>query len=355
MSDLDERIKEKARELGAADVRLTTREIMSDGPPSADAAYVMPKAESVISFMVPRDADAIPKFLAKEEYKPYCDAMYDEYQLLGAIGEGVVALLESEGFKAISPSPNDIYRPELDIMSGRGYPDFSHRYAAYASGIGVPGWSGNCMTEEYGAWVMLGSVVTDAKLTPDEPLDTSYCDNCRNCVKSCPTDMFDMKASTSFILGGKEYTYAKRHSYVRCALGCGGFTGLSKNKQWSTWSTGRYDVPSDDAELPEVFAQIFKEHEALRMSGRKGPGFSDSSYKLEAGARGVLARPRETTAPTCANCQNICAPTREQRDELWKILQSSGVVIVDENGELQVVSPDEAERSCLPKSLQDLD
>jgi len=70
MSDLEKGIRERARELGAADVRFTTREIMSDGPPSADAAYVMPKAESVVSFMVPRDADAIPKFLAKEEYRP---------------------------------------------------------------------------------------------------------------------------------------------------------------------------------------------------------------------------------------------------------------------------------------------
>lgn len=344
MSDLEKKIKEKARELGAADVRFTSREIMSDGPPSADATYVMPEAESVISFMVPGDADAIRKFLAKEKYRPYCDSIYDELQLLGTIGEGVVELLENEGFKAISLSPNNIYRPEPSLMSGRGYPDFSHRYAAYASGIGVPGWSGNCMTEKYGAWVSLSSVITDAKLTPDEPLDTSYCDNCRNCVKSCPTGMFDMRESISFILGGKEYTYAKRHSYLRCALGCGGLTGLSKNKQWSTWSTGRYDIPSDDAELPEVFAQIAKDHQALLKSGRKGPGFSDSSYKLEAGARGVLARPRESTTPTCGNCQIICAPNRKQRDELLKVLQSSGVVIADENGELKVVNPDEAEK-----------
>ncbi len=118
MSDLETRIKEKARELGAADVRFTTREIMSDGPPSADATYVMPEAESVISFMVPRDADAIAKFLAKEEYRPYCDALYDEYQLLGTIGDGLVGLLESEGFKAISPSPNNVYENgELKVVS----------------------------------------------------------------------------------------------------------------------------------------------------------------------------------------------------------------------------------------------
>jgi len=67
---------------------------MSDGPPSADATYVMPEAESVISFMVPLDADAIPKFLAKEAYRAYFDAMYDEYQLLGTIGDGRVELLE---------------------------------------------------------------------------------------------------------------------------------------------------------------------------------------------------------------------------------------------------------------------
>ncbi len=330
--------------MGAADVRFTTREIMSDGPPSADATYVLPKAESVISFMVPRDADVIRKFLAKEGYRPYCDSMYDEYQLLGTIGEEVVKLLEGEGFSAIAPTPNGGYRPESNFMSGGVFPAFSHRYAAYASGIGVPGWSGVCMTEKYGAWVYLGSVITDAKLTPDEPLDTSYCDNCRNCVKSCPTDMFDMKESISFILGGKEYTYSKRHSHARCALGCGGMTGLSKDKQWSTWSTGRYDVPSDDAELPKVFAQIAKDREALLRSGRKVAGFSDNSWKREAAVRGVLARPKEATTPTCGNCQIICAPTREQRDELWKTLQSSGVVIADENGEPNVVNPDEAEK-----------
>jgi len=48
-------------------------------------------------------------------------------------------------------------------------PDLSHRYLAVRSGVGWFGFSGNVITPEYGAAVILGTCVTSAELEPRTP------------------------------------------------------------------------------------------------------------------------------------------------------------------------------------------
>jgi epoxyqueuosine reductase len=60
------------------------------------------------------------------------------------------------------------------------------REAAYRAGVGWYGKSTNLLLPGRGSWFVLGSVVTDAELPPDEPLPDG-CGACRRCIDGCPT------------------------------------------------------------------------------------------------------------------------------------------------------------------------
>jgi epoxyqueuosine reductase len=60
------------------------------------------------------------------------------------------------------------------------------REAAYRAGIGWYGKSSNLLLPGRGSWFVLGSVVTDAELPPDRPVEDG-CGSCRRCLDGCPT------------------------------------------------------------------------------------------------------------------------------------------------------------------------
>ncbi|MDP7579374.1 MAG: tRNA epoxyqueuosine(34) reductase QueG [SAR202 cluster bacterium] len=60
------------------------------------------------------------------------------------------------------------------------------RAAAERAGIGWFGKNTNILTPSHGSWVLLGQVITDLDLVPDEPL-LKNCGDCVRCIESCPT------------------------------------------------------------------------------------------------------------------------------------------------------------------------
>jgi epoxyqueuosine reductase len=60
------------------------------------------------------------------------------------------------------------------------------REAAYRAGIGWYGKSSNLLLPGRGSWFILGSVVTDAELPADRPVEDG-CGSCRRCLDGCPT------------------------------------------------------------------------------------------------------------------------------------------------------------------------
>lgn len=60
------------------------------------------------------------------------------------------------------------------------------RAAAERAGVGWFGKNTNILTPSHGSWVFLAQVVTDLKLSPDEPLKKT-CGSCVLCIDACPT------------------------------------------------------------------------------------------------------------------------------------------------------------------------
>ena len=181
-------------------------------------------------YYVVLDEGLIRKYLSKEDVWLYRNHFFENLQRLGDIGLGVAEALRQKGFQAAPQSPNGVYRPGSNLVSGL-IPPFSLRYGCFAAGLGHIGRSGLLITPEYGARVQLGGVITDAPLEPDSPLDENPCEECLICIKSCPTGFMSAKETVTFTLGGRQITHAKKAIHARCAISCGGLTGLSAERQ----------------------------------------------------------------------------------------------------------------------------
>ena len=74
-------------------------------------------------------------------------------------------------------------------VNGRIFVDdgaINDRAIAERSGLGGFGKNTNILTSSHGSWVLLGSIVTDLKLTPDKILKKN-CGSCTTCIDLCPT------------------------------------------------------------------------------------------------------------------------------------------------------------------------
>nr|NIM04361.1 hypothetical protein [Armatimonadota bacterium]NIM22836.1 hypothetical protein [Armatimonadota bacterium]NIM66703.1 hypothetical protein [Armatimonadota bacterium]NIM75260.1 hypothetical protein [Armatimonadota bacterium]NIN04901.1 hypothetical protein [Armatimonadota bacterium] len=87
----------------------------------------------------------------------------------------VVQILQSAGHKGAIP------RNLRYGVDGPGH-SISYKKAGVLAGLGVFGKSQLLIHPEWGPWVHLRTVVTDAALPPDAPIDFSPCDGCTCCI-----------------------------------------------------------------------------------------------------------------------------------------------------------------------------
>ncbi|MGJ8562589.1 MAG: tRNA epoxyqueuosine(34) reductase QueG [Alphaproteobacteria bacterium] len=60
---------------------------------------------------------------------------------------------------------------------------------AHSAGLGWQGKHTNLVSRTYGSWLFLGTILTEAALTPT-PTEIDHCGSCRDCLDICPTDAF---------------------------------------------------------------------------------------------------------------------------------------------------------------------
>lgn len=141
--ELEARIKSITRENGAVLIGIGSRERLAGAPPSVDPGYVLPTARSVISIAIPLDRTLIRDFLSKKNWLTHGADRKRIYRKLYTITDRLTDSLTGKGFEAKAVDANNIYRPEPGgtdaINRVKMVPDFSHRYAAVASGLGSLG------------------------------------------------------------------------------------------------------------------------------------------------------------------------------------------------------------------------
>ena len=330
-ADLSEAATKFLTAQGACAVGICTKETLAGGPPSTDLEYVLPGAKSAVSFAVPMDQEKIERFLAKEDHAGHQQDNIHTNTFVTGLAVGLAQYWNQQGIASLGICGNGVYRQDTPGGMYDLLPDISHRYLAVRSGVGWFGLSGNVITKQNGASVVLGSVVTTALLEPTDPLpeDEKYCDECKLCMASCTSGLMDPKEKTSVSIGDAEFSHSKRRNYERCDFVCAGFTGLSENGKWSTWAPGRFEVPEDDDEVqPALIEAVFATAPRPEIAG----GFYAPAIP---GLRALNV--------TCGNCQLICHPDRSERKRRYKLLTKGGVVVQHPDGSLEALTPKQAE------------
>lgn len=312
---------------GALASGIVTTDELAGAPPSADLSYVLPEARSAVSFAVPIDPAAIDAYMEKRDRRPLEEAFIKANMIAGGISLELANFLSQKGFPSVGIAANNNFRPG---KVGEYYPDISHRYLALRSGTGFFGLSGNILTKEAGAAVILGSTVTSAQLEPTGPAreEDQYCDDCGLCMALCTADFFNRREQSTITMGEREFTYSKRMDYGRCDLVCSGYTGLHKSGKWSTWSPGRYPLPEGDEELEALNTRLQALHDH-RPDEEGGRLFHYRDRKLYV---------------SCALCQLVCDPDPRVRKKRYRMMSRSGVIILLPDGSRRAVSPEEARR-----------
>ena len=364
---LEEQIKKLAFDEGVDLIGICLADSIKDKKFS-DANFLLPGAKSVISIAIAFDDEIVRKYLSKQEYLPLCHEEGLVTKNLLRIGEKIKEFLEESGFKAYRCNINFNYRnintrsksiipalrnlidlinrdnnPNFEltekeeksmellkkiILSGLRktpmdlIPNFSHRCAAVAAGLGRVGWSGNVITKKYGARVLFGSILTDVKLNPDTPLEENPCIGCKICEKSCQGGLFERDDSEIINIAGVEEKIAKRNSYAYCIAVCSGMVGQNKFKEWSTWSPFLFDdierLPLDnsvDSYVKNMFAK------AVEKGGKE----AENVLRLvENTFLGRNDKPAEDFRPSCGFCQLVCGPTMQEKKESYKYILNSG-------------------------------
>ena len=331
MEQLTSRIKELARCLGAAAVGIATPESLAGGPPSVDLSYVLPGAKAAISFLVPLNQAYIEPYLQKKERRTHEIDNLRANSLSTGISFEIAGYLTQKGYPSVGQTANLTYRSDTPKGPLDEKPPVSHRYLAVRSGIGHFGLSGNVITRENGAAVILGSLVTTAALLPTPPLppEDNYCDNCRLCMASCASDYMANDEKSTVRLGDADFSYARHRNHSRCDYVCGGFTGLHKSGQWSTWSPARFPIPENDEEF---FPALVQAAAAYKKRPREEGGFFH------------FLMPGNRINFTCGNCTLVCHPDKKTRQQRHQMLIKSGVVVQRPDGSCEAVAPAEAKK-----------
>jgi epoxyqueuosine reductase len=348
MIDVENSLKSIGKNSGADLVGITSRRMLADAPPSADPRYLLKSANSVVSYAVALDRELADDFIRKKSWRPHCEDRKRVVRKLYEIGDRLVEWLKENGHEAVTVDINNNYRSEenaADVTEMTEFhPEFSHRYAALAAGIGRLGWSGNLLTREYGALVELGSVLTSAPLAADEPIpdEDHPCDKCKMCSLVCPVEMISKKDSTRVTVAGVTETIAQKRPNTCCWIGCTGYEGLSVSGKWSNWSPYRLGqaLPAKKQALDALCIRLQKSDPQMQGTAN---AFSDY--------RQAVFDPDWFYYTICGFCRAVCSPSRNERLLNRKRIWNAGTAALKMDG-AHVVADHSAHEISTPFGLR---
>lgn len=155
--------KKSAKLMGVADLTGIVKGSMQTG---ISVAVPVPKH-------IVRDLQTAPT-------KEYYDAYYSLNAQLDEIVTSGAEFLTNQGYHAQANTTN-VVKADEDWRT-----PLPHKTVATRAGLGWIGKSCMLVTREYGSAVRLSSLLTDAPLPSDTPVNESHCGKCTVCVDHCP-------------------------------------------------------------------------------------------------------------------------------------------------------------------------
>jgi epoxyqueuosine reductase QueG len=174
MEQLTIKIIEKLKDLGADMVGIGNLEELP-----CKARYNLPIGISVAVSYPTKVISDIDKFPTLEYLKWYnkINIRLDEIVTKGA------DYIKELGYQAHPLSRSHVNITETDLTS-----TLPHKTVATRAGIGWIGKSALLVTKEYGSAIRISSLLTNAPLTTNTPINESLCGDCVECVIACPGD-----------------------------------------------------------------------------------------------------------------------------------------------------------------------
>ena len=109
----------------------------------------------------------------------------DTVSLLVKLQKRTVRFLKARGHRTLAIPPDSDRRKGTFIS--KLYSLFNHKMAATSAGLGWIGKNGLLISPEYGPRLSLATVLTDAQLRPDVPIEQCWCEECVLCIEHCPS------------------------------------------------------------------------------------------------------------------------------------------------------------------------
>jgi len=169
-------LKKLACRLGADLVGIAQAESFAEAPEGHRPTDLLRGARSVIVVAI-HLLDASFESAPSREYSVTYNVVNSE---LNRVAFRVARFLQDKGYRALQVPAS----PPYDVSRNMG--DLSHRHAGYLAGLGVFGKNSLLLSTKFGPRIRLVSVITDASLTADKPLDLDLCKDCDKCIRACP-------------------------------------------------------------------------------------------------------------------------------------------------------------------------
>ncbi len=110
----------------------------------------------------------------------------DTIRLLLRLQKKAVRILRKGGYRYLCIPP-DSDRISNTFVS-KLYPLFTHKMAATSAGLGWIGKNGLLINPNFGPRLSLATILTNAPLQADIPVETCLCGDCGLCMEYCPSD-----------------------------------------------------------------------------------------------------------------------------------------------------------------------
>jgi epoxyqueuosine reductase QueG len=109
----------------------------------------------------------------------------DTLVLLKKLQKKTTRFLKDRGYRYFHIPPDS--DRETDTFISKLYPLLTHKIAATSAGLGWIGKNSLLISPRFGPRLSLATVLTNAPLEADTPIESSLCGDCVLCVEHCPS------------------------------------------------------------------------------------------------------------------------------------------------------------------------